>query len=157
MIKTVSPSGEAQSRSNGMAGRLVGKKREIVNRPRILFADDHDGMRDTVKRHLEKEFEILGAVENGHALLEAAARLNPDVCLLDISMPVLNGIEAATRLKQSGSTAKVVFLTIHEDPDFVQAALEAGALGYVVKRRMTLDLRTALKAALAGRIFVSAL
>lgn len=114
-------------------------------------------MRDRVKRHLEREFEILGAVENGHALLEAAARLKPDVCLLDISMPVLNGIETATRLKQSGSTAKVVFLTIHEDPDFVQAALEAGALGYVVKRRMMSDLRPALKEALAGRIFVSSL
>lgn len=135
----------------------MGKKIEIVNRPRILFADDHDGMRDRVKRHLEREFEILGAVENGHALLEAAARLKPDVCLLDISMPVLNGIETATRLKQSGSTAKVVFLTIHEDPDFVQAALEAGALGYVVKRRMMSDLRPALKEALAGRIFVSSL
>ena len=133
------------------------KEREIVNRPRILLADDHDRMRNRIKRHLEREFEVVDAVENGRALLETAARLKPDVCLLDISMPVLNGIETATRLKQSGSTAKIVFLTIHEDPDFVQAALETGALGYVVKRRMVSDLRPAIKEALAGRIFVSAL
>jgi DNA-binding NarL/FixJ family response regulator len=128
-----------------------------VNRPRILLADDHDVMRARVKRHLEREFEVVDAVGNGRALLETAARLKPDVCLLDISMPILNGIETATRLKQSGSTAKIVFLTIHEDPDFVQAALETGALGYVVKRRMVSDLRPAIKEALAGRIFVSSL
>src|SRR6185295_6810731 len=124
--------------------------------PRILFADDHDGMRDRVKRHLEREFEILGTVEDGHALLEAAARLHPDVCLLDISMPVLNGIETATRLRRSGSTAKIVFLTIHEDTDFLEAALKAGASGYVVKRRMESDLRPAIIEAMAGRTFVSA-
>lgn len=128
-----------------------------MNRPRILLADDHDVMRARVKRHLEREFEVVDAVEDGRALLETAARLKPDVCLLDISLPILNGIETANRLKQSGSTAKIVFLTIHEDPDFVQAALETGALGYVVKRRMVSDLRPAIKEALAGRIFVSSL
>jgi DNA-binding NarL/FixJ family response regulator len=126
-----------------------------VDRARILLADDHGKMRDRVKRLLETEFEVVDSVENGLALLEAAAELEPDVCLLDISMPVLNGIETATRLKQSGSTAKIVFLTIHEDPDFVQAALKTGASGYVVKRRMVSDLRPAIREALAGRTFVS--
>ena len=127
-----------------------------MNRTRILLADDHKRMRDQVKRLLEPEFEVLDSVEDGLALLEAAEKLHPDVCLLDISMPILNGIDTATRLKQSDSTAKVVFLTIHEDPDFLQAALKTGATGYVLKRRMALDLRKALKAVLAGRVFVSA-
>ena len=126
-----------------------------MNRARILLADDHDEMRDQIKRLLENEFEVLDSLENGLALLEAAAKSSPDVCLLDISMPVLNGIETATRLRQGGSTAKIVFLTIHEDLDFLEAALKVGASGYVVKRRMELDLRTAIIEALAGRIFIS--
>lgn len=127
----------------------------MVNRVRILLADDHPDMRDRVKRCLEHEFEVLDPVENGAALLEAAARLEPDVCLLDISMPILDGIETATQLRASGSATQIVFLTIHEDPDFVHAALKTGALGYVIKRRMVSDLRFAIKEALAGRKFIS--
>ena len=123
--------------------------------PRILLADDHKEIRDKVRRYLEVEFEVIEAVENGRALLEAAARLDPDVCLLDISMPVLDGIETATQLKESGSKAKVIFLTVHEDSDFLQAALKTGASGYVIKRRMASDLHRAVKEALAGRIFIS--
>jgi len=126
-----------------------------VQTPRILLADDHKEIRDKVRRYLEVEFEVIEAVENGRALLEAAARLDPDVCLLDISMPVLDGIETATQLKESGSKAKVIFLTVHEDSDFLQAALKTGASGYVIKRRMASDLHRAVKEALAGRIFIS--
>ena len=126
-----------------------------MHNARILLADDHKEMRDSVKRCLEADFEVIGAVADGRALLEAAARLDPDVCLLDISMPVLNGIEVATQLRESGSRAKVIFLTIHEDIDFAQAALKTGASGYVVKRRMASDLQRAVKEALAGRIFIS--
>jgi DNA-binding NarL/FixJ family response regulator len=126
-----------------------------VARARILLADDHDQMRDRVTRLLERDFEVIDSVGNGLALLEAASRLKPDVCVLDISMPVLNGIETATRLRQSGSTAKIVFLTIYEDMDFVQAALETGASGFVIKRRMVSELRRAIKEALEGRTFVS--
>ena len=127
-----------------------------MNRARILSADDHEEMRDQIKSLLDNEFEVLDSVEDGLALLDAAARLQPDVCLLDISMPVLNGIEAAERLRQRGSAAKIVFLTIHEDQDFLEAALKAGASGYVLKRRMALDLRPAIVEALAGRTFISA-
>jgi len=134
---------------------LLSPEGDVVNRARILLADDHEEMRDRVKRHLEKEFEVLDAVETGLALLDSVEKLKPDVCLLDISMPVLNGIETADRLKRSGSTARIVFLTIHEDLDFVRAALNTGALGYVIKRRMVSDLRLAIKEALAGRIFIS--
>ena len=126
-----------------------------MNRSRILLADDHREMRDRIKRYLELEFDVVAAVENGRTLLEAAARLNPDICLLDISMPVLNGIETAIQLKESGSTAKVLFLTIHEDPDFLDTALKTGASGYVLKRRMASDLRPAIRDVLAGKTFVS--
>lgn len=126
-----------------------------MTRPRILLADDHKEMRDRIKRHLELEFDVIAAVENGRTLLEAAARLNPDICLLDISMPVMNGIETAIQLRQSGSTAKVLFLTIHEDPDFLDAALRTGASGYVLKRRMASDLRPAIRDVLAGKTFIS--
>ena len=126
-----------------------------MTRARIMFADDHKEMRDRVVSLLEREFEMLEPVADGRALLLAAAKLKPDLCLLDISMPIMNGIEAATQLKQSGSTAKVVFLTIHEDLDFVRAAFNAGALGYVVKSRIATELRVALREALAGRKFIS--
>jgi len=114
-------------------------------------------MRDRVSRVLEKEFELLDAVTDGQALLEAASKLKPDLCLLDISMPVVNGFEVATRLRKSGSKAKIVFLSIHEDLDFVHAAFEAGASAYVIKRRMGRDLLAAIRAALAGRTFTSSM
>jgi DNA-binding NarL/FixJ family response regulator len=112
-------------------------------------------MRDRAVRLLEPEFEVVGAVGDGYALLEAASQTKPDVCVIDISMPVLSGIRAAAQLKESGSTAKIIFLTVHEDPDFVQAALDAGASGYVLKSRMASDLLTAIKGVLAGRLFIS--
>ena len=124
-------------------------------RARILLADDHKAMRERVVHLLEEEFEILGAFEDGLAMVDAAERLKPDLCLLDISMPILNGIEVANELRQDGSTAKIIFLTIHEDPDFVQAALNTGASGYVVKSRIASDLVAAVRQVLAGQKFVS--
>ena len=126
-----------------------------MTRARILVAEDHTLMRDNVVRILKREFQVLEAVEDGEALLEAAARLKPDVCVLDISMPLVSGIETATRLKQSGSPAKVIFLTIHDDFDFIGAALKTGAEGYVVKPRMAIDLVLAVHEVLAGRTFLS--
>jgi DNA-binding NarL/FixJ family response regulator len=126
-----------------------------VARARILLADDHKEMRQIVVQLLEREFEILDPVADGRALLKAASRLKPDVCLLDISMPAMNGIEAAIQLKERGSTAKVIFLTIHEDRDFIEAALRMGASGYVFKRRIRSDLSLAVSEALEDRIFIS--
>lgn len=124
-------------------------------RARIVLADDHKDIREKVMQQLEPEFEVVGAVADGNALLEAASQMKPDVCVIDISMPIMSGIEAATQIKASGLTVKIVFLTVHEDPDFLQAALDAGALGYVVKSRVASDLCPAVNAALAGRLFVS--
>jgi DNA-binding NarL/FixJ family response regulator len=126
-----------------------------LTRARILLADDHKEMRDRVVGLLEPEFEVVGAVEDGHALLKAESEMQPDVCLVDISMPAICGLDAAAKLKDSGSKAKIVVLTVYEDRDFLQAALKNGALGYVVKSRMASDLSTAIHEALAGRQFIS--
>ena len=126
-----------------------------MKQARILVAEDHELMRNKVVRLLRRDFEVLGAVTNGKALLEAAAILKPDVCVLDISMPILNGIEAATHLKKSSSPTKVIFLTIHNDSDSVGAAFRSGAEGYVFKTRMAADLIIAVREVLAGRTFLS--
>ena len=124
-------------------------------RARILLADDHKEIRDRAVRLLEPEFEVVGAVADGNALVQASVQLKPDVCVIDISMPQLNGIEAATQIRENGSEVTIVFLTVNEDSDFVRAALRTGALGYVVKSRMASDLCAAIKGAINGRLFVS--
>jgi DNA-binding NarL/FixJ family response regulator len=126
-----------------------------VARARILLADDHKEIRDRAVRLLEPEFQVVGTVADGGALLRASEQMKPDVCVIDISMPLVNGIEAANQLRESGSTARIVFLTVNEDPDFVRAALRTGALGYVVKSRMATDLCAAINGAIGGRLFVS--
>lgn len=126
-----------------------------MTRARILLADDHSAMRDRVVHLLESEFEMLEPVSDGRALLEKVLELRPDVCLIDISMPILNGIEVAMQLRASGLMTKIIFLTIHGDWDFVQAALTTGASGYVVKARIASDLNLAVREVLAGRQFVS--
>ena len=126
-----------------------------MDRPRVLLADDHEDFLAVATRLLEPEFDVVKAVSNGRALIDEAARLEPDVLVLDISMPLLNGIEAARHLKAAGCGARVVFLTVHGDADYVRAALGAGAHGYVVKHRLALDLLPALREALAGRPFIS--
>ena len=127
-----------------------------MTRARILVAEDHALMRQRVVRLLKSEFEVLEAAADGQELLELAARLNPDVCVLDICMPIMNGIEAAGQLRQNGSTAKIIFLTLYNDSDFVRAALKSGAEGYVIKAQMTADLPLAVREVLAGRTFLSA-
>ncbi len=129
-----------------------------MKRVRILLADDHTEMLKRVVHLLQSEFEVVGAVNDGQALLDAASTLRPDVVVLDISMPVMNGLEAADRLRrQAGFRAKVVFLTVHEEPDYIHESLAKGALCYVVKPRLTSDLVPAIKEALANRSFVSPL
>jgi DNA-binding NarL/FixJ family response regulator len=126
-----------------------------VDRISVLLADDHAQFRAAAARLLGSEYQVVAAVGDGQAVLDEAARLKPDVLVLDISMPVLNGIEAARRLTAAGSCTKIVFLTVHQDPDSVQAALAAGAVGYVVKCRLASDLPLAVREALAGRSFTS--
>ena len=122
---------------------------------RVLLADDSPSMLQAARRILEPEFEVVGTVEDGQAVLEAAESLKPDVLILDISMGLMNGLEAARFLTRIGSTAKIVFLTVHKDPEFVEEAFSAGAVGYVIKPRLATDLVVAIREALIGHTFVS--
>ena len=122
-------------------------------RARILVADDHEEVRNKIVQLLKRQFDVLGAVCDGPEFLEAVNELKPDLCVLDISMPKMSGIEVAYRIKQSHSQTKIVFLTLHDDFDFRAAALETGAEGYVTKARMGGDLLFAVKEVLAGRRF----
>lgn len=122
-------------------------------RARIVVADDHEEVRNTIVRLLKRRFEVLAAVGDGPAFLEAVSRLKPDLCVLDISMPEMSGIEVARRIKQENAKILIVFLTLHDDFDFRTAALATGAEGYVTKARMGGDLLVAVREVLAGRKF----
>lgn len=124
-------------------------------RPRILLADDHQAVVQGVTALLQSAFEVVGAAHTGREMVSEALRLHPDVIVADISMPGLSGIEAARELRETGSTAKLVFLTIHWEDEFVNACMAEGALGYVVKGHMKTDLIPAIHAALSGRSFIS--
>lgn len=125
-----------------------------MSRARILVADDHEEVRNTIVCLLKRQFEVLAAVGDGETFLEQVALLRPDLCVLDISMPNMSGIEVAHRIKQSDSQIRIVFLTLHDDFDFRAAALATGAEGYVTKARMGGDLLFAVSEVLAGRRFV---
>jgi DNA-binding NarL/FixJ family response regulator len=127
----------------------------VRGRPRVLVADDHLAMLNSLVRILSGEFEVVAAVTDGLAVVTTAARLEPDVLVLDIAMPGLSGIAAAARLKESGSTAKVVFVTNLHDREFVQESLALGDVGFVVKDRLVADLLPAIRRVLSGRSFVS--
>ena len=126
-----------------------------MKRTTLLLADDHSPVLDYLTQMLSNEFEIVGVFGDGQAAFEAAFVLKPEAVVFDISMPVLSGLAAAARLTESPQPPRVVFLTVHEDQDFVDAAFNVGALGYVLKRRLGTDLIPAIRAALAGRAFVS--
>ena len=126
-----------------------------MDRPKIIVADDHDVMLDTVSALLQQDFEVVGTVNNGGDLIREAHRLQPDVIVLDITMPILNGIEAAHKIREAGLTARLVFLTVHEQSSFVNACFDEGALGYVTKSRLRTDLIPAIRDAISGHHFIS--
>jgi len=126
-----------------------------VNKVRILLADDHPHFPELVGRLLDATFEVVGKVREGRALLDAALHLRPDVIVTDISFPDFNGIEAAHALRKSGCSSKIIFLTVHTDPDFIRACLATGAFGYIIKPRVAVDLLPAIHEALAGHLFIS--
>jgi DNA-binding NarL/FixJ family response regulator len=127
-----------------------------VSRVSILLADDNSTVLDQVTKVLERDYKIVAALKDGVAVVRECLRLKPDVIVLDISLGDVNGIELARQLRDCGCYSKVVFLTVHEDYDFVNAAIGAGALGYVVKSHLSTDLISAIKAVLADKFFVSA-
>jgi len=123
--------------------------------PRVLLADDMPEMVESVTQLLRRDFDVVGYAENGEEAIEAIAHLNPDLLVLDISMPVLNGIQVASLLRESGSSVKLIFLTVNEDPDYIEAAFSVGASGYVFKSRVATDLIPAVEGVLRGRKFTS--
>ena len=131
--------------------------RLILNPPRVLLADDHQALLQAEIDLLSPYFDVVGTAADGAALVSEACRLDPDVIVTDISMPILNGIDAVHKLQESGSTAKFVFVTVQLEGEFVEACTEAGALGYVQKVCLKRDLVPAIEAALAGLSYISQL
>jgi len=128
---------------------------EPVVRRRVIIADDSAMISEKVRLLLEPAFDVVAAVSDGIELLEAVPTFLPEIGVIDISMPRMSGIEAIRHLKSHGSEMVVIFLTVNEDPDFVQAAFESGATAYVLKPRMVIDLLPAIRRALKGQTFVS--
>jgi DNA-binding NarL/FixJ family response regulator len=126
-----------------------------LERARILLADDHPEFLALAAGLVEAEFDVLKTFGNGQAVVDEFSALTPDLVVLDISMPGLSGIETAQKLRATQRSARIVFLTVHKDPDYLRSALATGALGYVAKDRLASDLIPAMKAALAGHRFVS--
>jgi len=122
---------------------------------RVLLADDHKFITEGLKSILEPEYEIVGTVEDGKELVTEAARLKPDVIVVDISMPKLNGIEAVRKIKEGGNDAKVIFLTMHPDVTYASRALDAGGMGFVLKHSAPEELLIAIEKALDNKTFIT--
>ena len=130
---------------------------DFASLPTVVVADDHRRMLDAVTRLLADDFRVVAAVTDGRQAVDAVLRLDPDLAVLDITMPELDGFRTAQALKHAGARAKMVFLTLHDADEYVDAALRSGAKGYVLKARMEADLTRALHHALAGRSFLPSL
>jgi DNA-binding NarL/FixJ family response regulator len=124
---------------------------------KVLLADDHTIVAEGLRSYLEDVFDLVGLVGDGRALLDAAHRLKPDVIVTDISMPSLNGLDAARRLKKEGITAKVIILTMHSDAHLAAEAFRAGACGYLLKQSAGEELITAINEVLKGRAYITPL
>ena len=128
-----------------------------MTRPRVLLADDHALLLEAFRRLLDPEFDVVGSVTDGAALVEEALRLRPDVVVADVSMPRMNGLEAARRLRAELPSARIVFLTVNEDPQIAAEAFRIGATGYLLKSATATELVAAIRAALKGKRFLSSL
>jgi DNA-binding NarL/FixJ family response regulator len=126
-----------------------------MTRTRVVVADDLGFVTSAVTALLQEKFDVVGMAADGPTALETTLKVNPDIVVLDISMPVMSGIEVARELKRRASNAKIVFLTVYEDRDILEACQAAGGLGYVIKVVMEADLIPAMNEALAGRAFTS--
>jgi DNA-binding NarL/FixJ family response regulator len=124
-------------------------------KPTALLAEDHPAILEKVSRLLSSDFDVIAAVKDGLAAVEAVVRLKPDVVIMDISMPILNGIQAMYRIRDAGVKTRIVILTANADSDYAASAFDAGARGYVLKYRMNTDLLPALELALQNEIFSS--
>lgn len=129
--------------------------RENIGCPRILLADDFPPFLEQADKFLRNDYDIVGFAHDGAEALNLCLAINPDILLLDLSMPVLCGLEVAARLKELGCQSKIIFVTGQEDHDYVEAAFSLGASGYVLKCRVAIDLIRAIDTALKGSTFTS--
>ncbi len=128
-----------------------------MKKPRVLMADDHSLILAGLRKLVEDDCEVVGTVEDGRALVEAAQRLRPDLILLDISMPLLNGLEAARQLRTLVPDSKLIFLTMHASSTYATEAFQAGACGYLLKRSAASELSQAIKSVLQGQHYLTPL
>lgn len=128
-----------------------------MERIKVLIADDHEWMLDDIRGLLEPEFDVIGAVGDGQALISAADKFQPDVIVTDISMPRLSGIEAARLIRQKNPASRIILMTVHNDSAMVEQGFSAGALGYVLKLKADEELALAIHSALENKRFVSPL
>jgi len=128
-----------------------------MKRPRLLLADDHTMFSQGLQSLLEDEFDLVGAVADGQALVAAATKLDPDVIVVDISMPLMNGFDAVRQLKKQGVAAKIIFLTMHADDRLLAEAFRCGGNGYVLKQSAGEELILGIRQVLAGRKYVTPL
>jgi DNA-binding NarL/FixJ family response regulator len=125
-----------------------------ARRPTVVLVDDHPGFLPSIRRIMQTECDVVATLENGQQAIDTVCALRPDIVVLDIAMPVVNGLAAARRIREAGANAKIVFLTVMEDIEYASAARELDA-SYIVKRRMHEDLMKAVRMALAGKHFCS--
>ena len=125
--------------------------------PRVLLADDHAMLLGAFEKLLAAECEVVGAVSDGRALVDATEKLMPDIVVLDVSMPLLNGLEAGRQIKQRFRTVKLIYVTMNEDPDLAAEAFRSGASGYLLKRSAASELMTAIREAMMGRSYITPL
>ncbi|OYT21883.1 MAG: DNA-binding response regulator [Nitrospira sp. UW-LDO-01] len=128
-----------------------------MKKPRVILADDHTFVLEGFKKLLEAHCELVASVEDGRTLIEAAVNLQPDLVILDISMPKLNGVEAAKKLKKQVPAVKLIFVTMHADMAYVDAAFRAGASGYLLKRSAATELMQAVRSVMNGKFYVTPL
>lgn len=126
-----------------------------MKKPRVLMADDHSLILAGLRKLVEAECDVVGAVEDGRALVEEAKKLRPDLILLDISMPLLNGLDAARQLRKLVPESKLIFLTMHASPTYATEAFQAGASGYLLKRSASSELGLAIKSVLQGQHYLT--
>jgi len=128
-----------------------------MTRPRVLLADDHTLLLEAFEKLLAEECDVVGTAPNGRALLEAAEKLNPDIAVIDIAMPLLNGLDAARQLKKLQPSVRIIFLTMNEDPELAAEAFRCGASGYLLKRSAASELITAIREIMKHRSYVTPL
>lgn len=126
-----------------------------MDRPRVLIADDNPVMLDTVTRMLQDQFQVVAAIQKPREVVTSVLQLEPDALVLDINMGEMNGFEVVRLLKADWQNSKIIFLTVHQELDFIRAAFDVGASGYVFKSRLRADLRVAINTVLSGKVFIS--